>query len=604
MAPEVRKSDERTQSRLKECVYECKSGKFTAGRRSCVCVWWAGLTDHLLREFCSSIGDAGLRAGHGGHVGYIGTGGLFPSALGDFLAAAFNPYSAIESTSPGGVHMSNMLLKWMATLFGYPEGHAGNLTSGGTAATLIAMATARDARKLHSKDFHRAVVYVTKLTHHCYAKALNVIGMYHCIRREVPMDNSYRMDPSRLDELINEDIKNDLIPFMIIGTIGSTDVGTVDPVGALASIAERHGTWLHVDAAYGGFFSLCESTRHYFSGVERSDSIVVDPHKGLFLPYGTGVVLVREGRLLLQSNTAHSPGRLHKFTEALKGLMQSYPKVTVWDHRRLWRRNQNYFAPVGLHLSDLGNLQYYRSELNSTEKGLISTENELTLTAKALCSANVLYSANALCSAKGLCSANVLCSAMELCSANALCSAKGLCSAEELCSISVKQLDETSPQRARTPRGRTPDHLPRGLVRTTALLSTSDNRPPKRAPRLWLPLKLFGLKPFRSALEEKLLLAKYFYHKVKEIQGMTTLKQPDLSVVVFHYHDTSLGGSADDINRRLLDAILKDGRIFLSSTTVKGVFCLRICVLTFRTHLQHIDLCLSVIKECIDKLKV
>ncbi|XP_019626593.1 PREDICTED: tyrosine decarboxylase 1-like [Branchiostoma belcheri] len=415
--------------------------------------------DHLLREFSSSIGDAGLRAGHGGHVGYIGTGGLFPSALGDFLAAAFNPYSAIESTSPGGVHMSNMLLKWMATLFGYPEGHAGNLTSGGTAATLIAMATARDARKLHSKDFHRAVVYVTKLTHHCYAKALNVIGMYHCIRREVPMDNSYRMDPSRLDELINEDTKNDLIPFMIIGTIGSTDVGSVDPVDALTSVAERHGTWLHVDAAYGGFFSLCESTRHYFSGVERSDSIVVDPHKGLFLPYGTGVVLVREGRLLLQSNTAHSPG------------------VCVQD-------------------------------------------------------------------------------ATQHCT-----------------SVSPFQLS---------------------FELTTHF----------RAPRLWLPLKLFGLKPFRSALEEKLLLAKYFYHKVKEIPGMTTLKPPDLSVVVFHYHDTSLGGSADDFNRRLLDAILKDGRIFLSSTTVEGVFCLRICVLTFRTHLRHIDLCLSVIKECIDKLKL
>ncbi|XP_078699865.1 tryptophan decarboxylase-like [Branchiostoma floridae x Branchiostoma belcheri] len=264
--------------------------------------------DHILREFSSSIGDAGLRAGHGGHVGYIGTGGLFPSALGDFLAAAFNPYSAIESTSPGGVRMNNTLLRWMATLFGYPEGHAGNLTSGGTAATLIAMATARDARKLHSKDFHRAVVYVTKLTHHCYAKALNVIGMYHCIRREVPMDTSYRMDPSRLDERINEDIKNGLLPFLIIGTVGSTDVGSVDPVDALASVAERHGTWLHVDAAYGGFFSLCESTKHFFRGVERSDSIVVDPHKGLFLPYGTGVVLVREGRLLLQSNTAHSPG--------------------------------------------------------------------------------------------------------------------------------------------------------------------------------------------------------------------------------------------------------------------------------------------------------
>ncbi|XP_035687520.1 L-tryptophan decarboxylase cnsB-like [Branchiostoma floridae] len=414
--------------------------------------------DHLLREFRSTIGDVGLRAGHGGHVGYIGTGGVFPSALGDFLAASFNPYSAIETTSPGGVQMNNMLLKWMATLFGYPEGHAGNLTSGGTAAILLAMATARDARKLHSKDFHRAVVYVTKLTHHCYAKALNVIGMYHCVRREVPMDSSYRMDPSRLDGLIKDDIKNDLIPFMIIGTIGTTDVGSVDPVDALADVAARHGAWFHLDAAYGGFFSLCDSTRHFFSGAERSDSIVVDPHKGLFLPYGTGAVLVRKGHLLLRSNTAHSPG---------------------------------------LYVQD------------ATER----------------------------------------CQAMS------------------------------------------PFQLSFEL--TTHF----------RAPRLWLPLKLFGLKPFRSALEEKLLLAKYFYYKIQDIPGITTLKPPDLSVVVFYYHDTPLGGSADDFNRRLLDAILKDGRIFLSSTTVDEVFCLRICVLTFRTHLAHIDLCLSVIKECISKVK-
>ncbi|CAH1233397.1 HDC [Branchiostoma lanceolatum] len=413
--------------------------------------------DQLLHEFRTTIGDVGLRAGHGGHVGYIGAGGVFPSALGDFLAASFNPYSAIESTSPGGVQMNNMLLKWMATLFGYPEGHAGNLTSGGTAAILIAMATARDARKLHSKDFHRAVVYVTKITHHCYAKALNIIGMYHCIRREVPMDSSYRMDPSRLDGLIHEDIKNNLIPFMIIGTIGTTDVGSVDQVSALADVATRHGVWFHVDAAYGGFFSLCDSTRDFFSGVDRSDSIVVDPHKGLFLPYGTGVVLVREGHLLLQSNTAHSPG------------------VCVQD-------------------------------------------------------------------------------------ATARCD-----------SISPFQLS---------------------FELTTHF----------RAPRVWLPLRLFGLKPFRSALEEKILLAKYFYHKVQEIPGITSLKPPDLSVVVFHYQDTSPGGSTDGFNRQLLDAILKDGRIFLSSTTVDGVFRLRICVLTFRTHLAHIDLCLNVIKECIRKV--
>ncbi|XP_035664264.1 tyrosine decarboxylase 2-like [Branchiostoma floridae] len=125
-----------------------------------------------------------------------------------------------------------------------------------------------------------------------------------------------------------------------------------------------------------------------------------------------------------------------------------------------------------------------------------------------------------------------------------------------------------------------------------------------RGPRMWFPLKLFGVGTFRAMLTEKLQLAKYFYHRVQEIPGVEVLQEPELSVVVFRY--TGAPGGLEEnnrLNRQLLQEMIRDGGVYLSSTTLKGTFYLRICVLGFRTHLEHLDTCLDILHKALRKVK-
>jgi aromatic-L-amino-acid decarboxylase len=121
-----------------------------------------------------------------------------------------------------------------------------------------------------------------------------------------------------------------------------------------------------------------------------------------------------------------------------------------------------------------------------------------------------------------------------------------------------------------------------------------------RGMRLWLPLKLYGLKPFRASLEEKLYLTRYFYNEINQVKGFETGPEPELSVAMFRYIPTN--EDANSFNKKLIQAIQKDGRIFLSSTTVNGVFWIRVAVVIFRTHLEQIDLLLKIVKEKVKEL--
>jgi glutamate/tyrosine decarboxylase-like PLP-dependent enzyme len=119
--------------------------------------------------------------------------------------------------------------------------------------------------------------------------------------------------------------------------------------------------------------------------------------------------------------------------------------------------------------------------------------------------------------------------------------------------------------------------------------------------RLWLPLKLLGVKPFRAALEEKLLLARYFYERIQEINGFEVGPYPDLSIVAFRY--VPKHAEANAFNQALVLAVQRDGRTFLSSTTIDGVFMLRVAVLSFRTHLEQIDRTIEILKEKVRELE-
>jgi len=248
------------------------------------------------------VDKPGINPASPGHLGYIPGGGIYASSIADFIAAFTNPYAGIFYGGPGAVKIENMLIRWMLKLFGYPDTGFGNLTSGGSIANLTAIVTARDAKEIYGERLTRSVIYMTHQTHHCVHKALKIAGLAHCLIKEIQTDDAFRMDPTQLKEVIEEDTAKGLIPFMIVASIGTTDVGAVDPIDQIADIAEAHDCWFHIDAAYGGYFILVEELRHLFAGVHRSDSIVMDPHKSMFLPYGSGVVLVKDAAALNRSH--------------------------------------------------------------------------------------------------------------------------------------------------------------------------------------------------------------------------------------------------------------------------------------------------------------
>lgn len=262
--------------------------------------------ERLLQLFDESVVRPGLLPSHAGHLGYIPGGGLYASSLADYLAAVTNEYAGVSFVGPGSVVMEDVILNWMAGFVGYPRTADGNLASGGSIASLIAVVTAREAAGLRSRDFERAVVYASPHVHHCLHKALRVAGLRDCVRREVALDRRFRLCSESLSELVAEDRARGLRPWLVLGSAGTADTGAIDPLARIADIARREGLWFHVDAAYGGFFRLLEEFRPALAGMERADSLVLDPHKGMFLPYGTGAVLVRDGGVLRNAHAYYA----------------------------------------------------------------------------------------------------------------------------------------------------------------------------------------------------------------------------------------------------------------------------------------------------------
>ena len=257
----------------------------------------------LLETLDTAVIHEGINAASGGMMGYIPGGGMYPSALGDFLADVTNRYSGISFASPGAANMERQLVRWMTELVGYPTSAGGDLTSGGSIANLTAIVAARETMSVRARDVENSCIYMTADAHHCIDKSLRAAGLADCKKRLVPMDSCFRMDVSALQQLIEKDKASGLRPWLITASAGTTDSGAVDPLDTIASVAEEHDIWLHVDAAYGGFFLLCDEGKDVLRGLDRSHSIVLDPHKGMFLPYGSGAVLVRDVSWLAKSQS-------------------------------------------------------------------------------------------------------------------------------------------------------------------------------------------------------------------------------------------------------------------------------------------------------------
>jgi aromatic-L-amino-acid/L-tryptophan decarboxylase len=256
--------------------------------------------DALLDLLFSRVIPKSFNTAGPGYLAYIPGGGLLHSAVADLVSDATNRYVGVFAAAPGLAAIEANVVRWFCELAGLPRGARGILTSGGSLATFSAVVAARKDRL--PEDFLSGTLYASDQTHHAVSKAAMLAGFREDRVREVPTDASFRMRVDALARAVAEDRAAGLSPFFVVGNAGTTNTGAVDALPELADLAARERLWFHVDAAYGGFFLLTEEGRRRLAGIERADSIVLDPHKGLFLPYGTGALLVRDGEALKRAH--------------------------------------------------------------------------------------------------------------------------------------------------------------------------------------------------------------------------------------------------------------------------------------------------------------
>ncbi|HWR47325.1 MAG TPA: aminotransferase class V-fold PLP-dependent enzyme [Pseudonocardiaceae bacterium] len=249
--------------------------------------------------------------------GYIPGGGLFASALAELLAQTLNRYTGFSEFAPGLVALEDGVLRWLCQLFDLPLGAGGLLTTGGSMATLSMLVAARQDRLGDNGTFGGTfggtigaivgaapgTIYVSDQTNHCVRKAARIAGLAAAQVRTLPTTAELRIDVDAAAAMIAADRAAGLRPFLLVATAGTTSAGVIDPLVELAALARRHEMWCHVDACYGGFFQLTERGRQRLAGIEQADSISLDPHKSLFLPYGTGILLVRKVSALAAAHT-------------------------------------------------------------------------------------------------------------------------------------------------------------------------------------------------------------------------------------------------------------------------------------------------------------
>ena len=259
-----------------------------------------------LLQVLDRAAGVGLNPSTPGYLAFIPGSGLVSAALAGLIGDVLNRYTGLAFPAPALVALEADLLRWLAGLFDLPATAGGLFTSGGSLATFSALVAARCDRL--PPDFLNGTLYVTDQAHLSVIKAARLAGFPAAAVRVVPDDGAQRMDVAALQALVDGDRRAGRAPFSVVANAGTTNTGAIDPLGAVAELCARERLWLHVDGAYGAAFQLTERGRARLRGIEHADSITLDPHKGLFLPFGTGCLLVRDPATL---RAAHSGDDAH-----------------------------------------------------------------------------------------------------------------------------------------------------------------------------------------------------------------------------------------------------------------------------------------------------
>jgi len=377
-----------------------------------------------------------------GYLAYIPGGGIFHAAVADFIATAVNRYVGVFAAAPALAQLEANVVRWFCEIAGYRKGSGGLLTPGGSVSNLIAMITARKTQL--GDDFARGTLYASDQVHHSFQKGASLAGFPLANVREIESDDRFRVNVGAMEEAIARDRAGGFRPFLIAGSAGTVGTGAVDDLAALADLAERENMWFHVDGAYGAFFVLTDRGRSAMRGMERADSIILDPHKTLFHPYGTGALIVKDAKVLRQAHSMHAS-----------------------------------YLPAFQQDADLIDFAEISPELSRDFRGL----------------------------------------------------------------------------------------------------------------RVWLPLKLFGIEPFRQLLDEKLDLTRWAADELRRMPGIEIVAEPQLSIVAFRHKTQN--------NRQLLDRINARKRVMLTGTTIGTEFVLRICVVSHRTHMERMQMAIEDIRAAV-----
>lgn len=240
---------------------------------------------------------------HPGFFAYFAISGSAPGILGEFLSAAFNVNAMLWRTSPSATELEEVTLEWLRQMIGLPNEFEGVIYDTASISTLCAIAAAREAVPdlgVREKGLGGAklCMYASEHVHSSVDKAAITLGIGQEGLRKIHCDAEYRMDPRTLELAISEDRVRGWRPFCVVATTGTTSTTSIDPVPAIADICERKGMWLHVDAAYGGSAAVVPELRWVLEGCDRADSLVINPHKGLFVPVDLSVLYCRQMHVL------------------------------------------------------------------------------------------------------------------------------------------------------------------------------------------------------------------------------------------------------------------------------------------------------------------
>ena len=253
----------------------------------------------VLHEFKTKALETMTHLDHPRCFAFVPSPNNFVSALAEFMASSFNIFAGAWLGPSGVAAIEMKSIDWLRQLFGLPASAGGLFVSGGSMANLTALAVARHI-KLRNNPAN-ASVYLSNQTHSSVPKGLKILGFQPYQIRTLAADANLRLDLAALADKVDDDRKRGLVPFCVVANAGTTNSGAIDPLEELAAYCEEQGLWLHVDGAYGGAAAITEKGKALLKGIEKADSITIDPHKWMFQPYEIGCLLIRDAAYLKEA---------------------------------------------------------------------------------------------------------------------------------------------------------------------------------------------------------------------------------------------------------------------------------------------------------------